>query len=421
MRDDGVAATLKRTPTHDDVELTRPHVGRGEEVVWAVRLDAKAFDGGRSPTLAHPPPPPRHDQPAGPDALAYAVLALLSLAFTAAVRSKDRAFDAAGRASQLAARGLVPLPSWERATAAGAALFVGLSLQLVDAPLAGAAAIVLAMTCTVLRPPSAAALAATRPARGPGRWLALRPEEVFRAHAGDGARKLTLFLWALGSVGAVGCFFAAGQLLRATQPEAPLFLPLDALVLLPLFTTGTPSQLPPGGAGLSPRHGAWLGRLFRTLVRTKGLRVYPWARVPDGVTRPDEVRVLVLPRAPLDGLVGVEVGLAWSHAATSFVATPEVLVRVQEATAAAAKMTVLAAGVMPVPGRKPDERVYRLSPRLPTRTVTAALVKTLSRALVDRRVGEEGEWAKEAGAADRRAPPIARAAMPANEPQPAAT
>jgi hypothetical protein len=198
----------------------------------------------------------------------------------------------------------------------------------------------------------------------------------------------------------VGLFVLAGRLLASTQPEAPLLLPLDALVLLPLFATGLPSQLPPDRAA---HGGPWLSRLFRRLQRNRRLRVSPWAHVPTGLASPDEVRVLVVPRDPMPGLAGIEVGFAWGRAATSFVATPEVLVRVHEATAASARMTTLAPEVMPVPGRKPEERVFRLVPRLPSRAATAELVESLGRRLMDRRVSELG-WESE----ERRVPPAVR-------------
>jgi len=392
MRDEGVVATLRRAADHDEVQLVRPHVGRGEEVLWAVRVGARAFDGGKSPALAPPPPPPRHDEPAGPSSLAYAVVALLSLAFAAAVGLKDRRFQAMGRPFAEPARGLVPLRSWERAAAAGASLFAGLSLQIVDAPRTGAVAVALAMLCSVLRPPRASA-----PPRGPGRWLALRPEEAFARPRGTVASVLTV---AASLTFGVGLFVLAGRLLASTHPEAPLLLPLDALVLLPLFATGLPSQLPPDRAA---HGGPWLSRLFRRLQRNRRLRVSPWARVPTGLASPDEVRVLVVPRDPMPGLAGIEVGFAWGRAATSFVATPQVLVRVHEATAASARMTTLAPEVMPVPGRKPEERVFRLVPRLPSRAATAELVESLGRRLMDRRVSELG-WESE----ERRVPPAVR-------------
>ena len=59
MRDDGVKASLKRDPQHDEIDLVRPHVGRGEDVLWAVRVDGRAFEAGHAPRLAPAPPPPR--------------------------------------------------------------------------------------------------------------------------------------------------------------------------------------------------------------------------------------------------------------------------------------------------------------------------------------------------------------------------
>jgi hypothetical protein len=396
MPDNGVTSTLRREPEHDELQLTRPHVGRGEDVQWVVRTGARAFEGGRGPALAPPPPPPRHEDPAGPGGFAYGLVAILSLAFASTVHWKERRFGAASKAHGPSPRGLVPLRSWERAAAAGAALFVGVSLQLVDAPTAGAVAVVVAMICTVLRPSDA-----TLPPRGPGRWLVLRPEEAFKS---SGLRRRLDRRWLVGAaapVGATGLFFLAARLLAPSQPEALVALPLDALVLLPLFATGASSQLPPDRA----EHGrGWLAGLFRRLQRNKRLRVSPWVRVPTGLGQPDEVRVLVLPREPMPGFGAIEVGFAWGRAATSFFATPEVLVRVEEATAASARMTTLFPEVIPVPGRKPEERVYRLAPRLPTREATAALVESLGRQLRDRRVSDIGRESEE-----RRVPPEVRA------------
>ncbi len=396
IADDGVTATVKREPDHDEIQLTRPHVGRGEEVRWVVRTATKAFEGERGPALAPPPPPPKHEEPAGPGGLAYGVTALLALAFAFTVRWKERQFQTMGAVLAGPPHGLIPLRSWERAAAAGAALFTGVSLQLVDAPLAGAAAVVVAMVCTVLRPPCTAPTA-----RGPGRWLVLRPEEAFATKSRRSRLRTPALATAAALATAVGLFIVAGRLLAAAQPEARIVLPLDALALLPLFATGTASQLPPDRAA---HRGAWLARLFRLLQKSRRLRVSPWARVPTGLTRPDEVRMLVLPREPMPGFGAIEVGFAWGHEATSFVATPEVLVRVHEATAASARMTTLMPEVVPVPGRKPEERVYRLAPRLPTRKATAALVESLGRRLRDRRVADAGPESHE-----RRVPPTARA------------
>jgi hypothetical protein len=87
----------------------------------------------------------------------------------------------------------------------------------------------------------------------------------------------------------------------------------------------------------------------------------------------------------MPGLVGVEVGMAWSQTAGGWVATPEVLARFVESSSAASRLTRELAGGRTVPGRRADERVLRLIPRRPTRDHTAALVTALARTLTDRR------------------------------------
>ena len=224
--------------------------------------------------------------------------AVLAAALAWAVHRRATRFDALGHLAGARPRGLVCVSSRERAALAGSALFVGLSLQLVDAPLAGALAIVVAMVCSVVRAPRAQA-----ETRGPGRWLLLRPEEAFVSPRSGTARgKLVT---ALGLSLALAGLVAAGRLLASLQPEARLFLPLDAVVLLPLLGSGLASQLPPDRVSRGAR---WLARCFRRIQATRSLRASPWARVPTGLARPDEVRVLVVPREPMPGLSGIEIG-----------------------------------------------------------------------------------------------------------------
>lgn len=131
--------------------------------------------------------------------------------------------------------------------------------------------------------------------------------------------------------------------------------------------------------------------MLRTLFRkfkAADLRVSPWARVPTGATEPDELRLLVLPKTPMPGVVGIEVGLAWARAGAGYAGNPEVLVRVQDASAASARMTRLAPFAKAVPGRRPEERVIRLRPRMATSAATRELVLALARELEDRRVAK---------------------------------
>jgi hypothetical protein len=150
---------------------------------------------------------------------------------------------------------------------------------------------------------------------------------------------------------------------------------------------------------------------FRRLRSVETLRVAPWARVAAQPPGPDELRLLVLPRAAMPGLVGVEIGLAWCSTPVGWTARPEVLARVIEGTPAAAKLASELPSLRLVPGRRPEERVAVLPPRYPTRRGGISLVRALAGALTDRRVSYPPRvWT----APDRRAPP-ARSGGPASD------
>jgi hypothetical protein len=87
----------------------------------------------------------------------------------------------------------------------------------------------------------------------------------------------------------------------------------------------------------------------------------------------------------MPGVLGIEIGLAWSATPVGWVATPEVLARVLDASAAAAKLACELPAARALPGRRPDERVVRLVPRAPTVAASVGLALALASALVDRR------------------------------------
>jgi hypothetical protein len=225
-------------------------------------------------------------------------------------------------------------------------------------------------------------------ARGPGRWLALRPDDAFAGSAdgralpgrwldaGDVAGWVTILAFA-------ALFAAVALFASRSDAAAPWLVALDAAPLVPVFATGVASQLPPHGGRSAAR---WMARVFGRLRGIDSLRVAPWARLADQTLVPDELRLLVLPRAAMPGLVGVEIGLAWNSTPVGWAARPEVLARVIDGSAAAAKLTSEIPAARLVPGRRPDERVAVLSPRSPTRAGGAALARALVRALTDRRV-----------------------------------
>jgi hypothetical protein len=394
--DPGIVSTLRRSADRDEIELVKPHVARREVPSWSVRVSPRAFPGVRDPSLrptrlpALTPAPESH----APPLLLFAAAVAAALVYAGLAYKKAETFDRACRAFGVSAEGVVRLRRDLRAALAGAFFGAGVLLECAHLPTWGAVSVAVAMLLAALRPPR------VRPApRGPGKWLALRPDEAFvRLAAVDlfdatswrGAGALLLGLLALAGLAAA---------LRRVSPQAPYIVALDAIALWPLLGTGMRSQLPPDARSGAP----WLRRIFQRLARQKSLRVAPWARVPVGCVEPDEVRVLVVPRVAMPGLVGIEVGLGWRRAATSWAAAPGVLVRVHGSTAASARMTTLAPFAKPVPGRHGEERVFSLGPRWPTRGGAIALVRRLARELEDRRVTAM-DWQ----GIERRIPPAER-------------
>ncbi len=390
--DDAAVSTLRREPTRDVLELVRPHVARGESVSWTVRLDPRALPAVVDPRLR---PASRSTATKEPDRLRDASLLValggLALGFALLVGHKTRAFSTACSAQGGRANGLLPLPQAARAPVAGLALAGGVGLQVLDrfdSPMAGAALVALATLAAALR-----SRGVQRPPRGPGRWLALRPEDAF-APALDGGHWLDVGTRAGRWTGFAG-LAAVLALAFATHffdARGPWLVAMDALAFVPLLTTGRGSSLRPDGVRASA---PWLAKVFERLHAIESLRVAPWVRIGQGGFAGDELRVLVLPRATTPGLVGIEIGLAWSTTPTGWAGTPEVLVRVLEGSPAAGRLAQAMApphAVRAQQGRRPDERVVRLLPRMrPLASATSAVTLTrdlaleLAQVLTDRR------------------------------------
>jgi hypothetical protein len=376
--DDAVVSSLKRDPAGDVLELVRPHVARGEAPVWTLRVDPRALPLVVDPVLrpaseAKPPPEPDRVR----ESLLAAGLGMLALLFGVLVHRKARAFAAGAASRGVKSRAILPLPDGARATVAGLSLAAAAWLEITGHATTGAACVVLATLAAALRAPEC------RPvARGPGRWLVLSPEEAFQATPGVSVNELLT-----GAI-ALAVIIGAGALAQRFDAEGPWLVAIDAVALLPLALTGRPSQLPPDGARSAAR---WLARVHALLARVTSLRARPWARVPVDGARPEELRLLVLPRAAMPGLVGVEVGLAWSQNPVGWAATPEVLARFLEGSAAAARLSRELPAARSVPGRRPDERVVRMLPRRPSQRHAVALVRALADAFTDRRT-EVAAW-----------------------------
>jgi hypothetical protein len=157
---------------------------------------------------------------------------------------------------------------------------------------------------------------------------------------------------------------------RQHSPYRAVELLLGSTVLLPVFLTGRAHELPvvPGG---DPRR--MLERVLRGL-RRRGLRAVPLARLPQGSSNADELRLLLQPRGALSGLMAVEVGTDYALGLGGIVAEPYVLLRVREGSLCASALPTQTAFQR---GRKAEERVAVLRPKLPTVSETLALVAEL--------------------------------------------
>jgi hypothetical protein len=368
--DDAILSTLRRTD-RDELELVRPHVGRGEAAVFRVRVDRKALTALTAPALQAPPPvaiaETKHDP-----ALALGAFGLLALALVAALRGKLTLL--ASRRIEL--RSLLPIPTALSPYVAALAFVGALVLQLREQHVASGALVALALLAAAVKVAPRRA-----PILAPGTWTpasptmaagALRavrsPFDATRAHG------LRFFLLALALVG-VGAYLARG--LRA---DAAWLVLLDGTVLVPLFFTGTESQLGPTVA----RTAALLERCRGALARTGPVSAI--AHVPRGATQPDEVRLLTVPPLAMPGVVGIELGVAWEVGTGAPVPRYGVLVRVLDDSAASAKLAAELRDVArPVTGRRPEERVYALWPRLPLAGAAVGLVGELADVLRDRR------------------------------------
>jgi len=388
-------ATLRREPGKDELELVRAHVPRGEAVTWSARVDPKAFPQVVSAELRPPTavvtaavPVPNNV----PMVLLAVGLAVLAGALAFALGSKQRLVLRACEASFVRARPLLPLTvrGWSFGPFAyGGAVAGALALLLWGTPAYGAGLVVLAMCLAAHRAPASIA----RP-RGPGRWQPIADEQVLVAQPpapapGDaldiGTRAGKLTALALVVVLAVAAF-----LLRTRVAGAAIAIPLVAAAIVPLFATGTRAQLPRAPAELAARVLGPARDLLGRLVDLAHVDVRCLARFRDGSTSYDEVRLACLPTDRIPGLRTIELALATLEPGGGGMATsaalPEVLVRFDDGSEAAAKIAQLAPGIRIVTGRGPEEKVLRLTPRAPTPSGAARLLARLAADLEGKRV-----------------------------------
>jgi len=376
-------ATLRRSADTDELELVRPHVAKGEAAAFYARVDPKALSAmpgaASAQPSAAPPPAPREEPPIG-NALVVALAALVTFALALA---KGRAL--AGAASP---RGMLPGSPTVRAALAALLFGGGVYFETTGRLLAGAGLVACALPLLAWR----FAVVPRAPSRA--KWLVTKPEEAFSPARAPGelfdatTTRGAIVFALLAAACAVACALA-----RAAGPAAPYLVAIDALALVPLFFTGTSRQMPPSAA----REGAALAPVARELGGADVLKIAP-------LVRDDEVRLLASPRLGMAGAAGIEVGVAWQRAGGASLPSYDVLVRVHDGTFASSKMTAAFPAVRPLPGRKPEERVYRFEPDGPRPRDAAALACELAEVLRDHRLA----IAQKRQGPERRLPPTAK-------------
>jgi hypothetical protein len=361
-------AETKRAADHDEVFLVRPHVARGESVVWTVDVDPRALGDVDDPGLRPPPPRAARVEQSPEKRAAYAggaACLLFGFSLLVAIKARQVARHAHGIA---APRPVVPLPASLRALLAGPALAGGVVMQLrVDDPRWGTLAVLSALGLAAYRRPFW-----RRAPRGPGRWLLVSDAEAF-APPGNVKGAWLDAGTVTGRVLLVSSLASAAVLTYAVSRVSAYhayLVAFDATVLLAVFGTGRLSDLPPHPlTGPGPR----LRRVARDLRARPSIRAVAWGRLPDGGDGFDELRLLCAPKVPLRGFVGVEVGLVAATGAGGIFYLPEVLVRVIDASPCHDAFRKLRPGARWLRGRRAEERVMSLAPRLPSLAMASAL------------------------------------------------
>lgn len=382
-------ATLRRAPDKDELELVRAHIPRGEAVTWSARVDPKAFPRVTSPELRPPPlavaasaPVPNHV----PNVLIACALALIAGAFATALGIKQRVVARACASNGVRARPLLPLHWGLGPFVYGASAAAALAALLWGTPVYGAALVVLAMLLAAHRSPSPI------PApRGPGRWQPIADSAVLvvRARqpmAGD-ALDIATRAGQLTALAVAVVLGTAAFVLRTRVAGAAIAVPLVSAALVPLFVTGTRAQLPRGPAELAALVLAPARDALARLVDLAHVDVRCLARFRDGTASYDEVRLSCAPADRIPGLRSIELALA-TQGPSAPVALPEVLVRFDDGSQAGSKIAQLAPGIRVVTGRGPEEKVLRLSPRVPTPAGAARLLARLASDLEGRRASD---------------------------------
>lgn len=352
---------LRRSGAVDEFEMIRPHVAKGEPVLWKAWVAPESFawlkagaeSGGvqeQSRNL-----PKRSPWTRG---LPLILAGLYACLVAAVVWFKSQAVLGLERQHGVKILPLIRLASTWRAVLAalGAAVALVVAVRF-EQPTTAACSLLVTMLLSTYRRPTVA-----RSLRGPGRWLILSDAEAWQRaavtvstrwlDASTRLGKAVLFGWQLASFGLFGVFVSR-------EPYYAWLILLGAQVSLPSFFTGCHSDMPVAKTSMRRQI---LRSMWATIRRNKRLKVSILARFAEGQSTSDEVRLRVSGGAMSDGLMSVELATSGCDALQE----PELslVVRVRDGSLAQAKLSrSLSFGR----GRTELERVAVISPALATR------------------------------------------------------
>ncbi len=380
-------STVRRGTERDEIELIRTYAPKGEPVAWSLMVDARAFRTAPPAAAAKSslPVPEAAKSFLTPDRERSLILVAAGagfLVFSLLVAWKAREAARVARAAGTEARPLLRVPLFVRSAGAGLALVAGIGLELtLRDPTLGAVLVALATALAAHRTPHWNHASAMRK---PGRWLPVAEREAFRepprrrgAYLDVSTREGKVIFLALVAAAAAGAVAV-----WRTEPYYAYLMALDMAPLLAIFGTGRMSELPPDPAAAPAGFLRGVARRSLKLLQAKGVeaRAIGRVRIPDGSPDADELRLGLVPKTPLAGFLGIEVGVVYVPGAGGPIGLPEVLLRVTVGSACEAAMENLARHGKSMRGRKANERVVLFMPRLPTARMTAAIAAALVRA-----------------------------------------
>jgi hypothetical protein len=354
-------SNLRRNGATDELELIRPHVAKGEPVLWKAWVAPESFSwlkaGAESgPSQVHSRSLPKRSP--WVKALPLILAGLFACLVGALVWFKSQAVAALDRRHGQASAPLVRLgATWRAVLAAACAAIALVTAVRFESPTSGAIALLFAMLLSTYRRPTA-----TRSLRGPGRWLLLSDTEAWqKVPVGECNRWLDASR-PKGMAVLFGWYVMALVLFGACLVREPYYawlILLASLVVLPSFVTACYSETPIAKAESSRQ---LLRSLWARLRRNRRLKVSIVGRFAEGQAEPDELRLRVSGPGSLDGLMAVELATSSNGPLTS----PELslLVRVREGSPAQSEYS---RSLVFGRGRTELERVAVMSPAVASR------------------------------------------------------